>query len=546
MKRISKLCLGFLVFGFILSCARTPQRIELHPIYTMPRGISEGRGIPFSMAEGFDAEKVKASTVGVIYDQDPSPIISSGFFVANDKIATNIHVVAEADLATLRVKIDDAEYTIRGVTAYDAKSDLVILEITGEGVPLVLGDSDAVSSGETVFSTGYIGPPIDKFHATENTVLPGRLSGVWLRVTPTTLSGTSGGPVVDAEGKVIGINVAGMGSIIGYAIESNVLKELLKQSGPVEPLAQWQKRDPIRASTYLGKASSAFYDADYVGAIDALDKYIALNPTYANIDGIYSNRGHVKTLLGHSKFEEGVSELAQQDYRAAIQDLDKAISLNSVNVTAYANRGHAKTLFGHSEWISGRTAEARQYYRAAIEDFDKAMGTHPKFPAYAARGTVRVALGISETNRGRTTEAQQYYHAALEDFDEAILYHQYDTYAYIIRGYTKICLADFEADKGNMEDARNLYESAITDTDTKSAAQLDTKNPYAYHTLGVAKAKLEDYTAAIDDFSKAISLKPDFAEAYHNRAVVKVLLGQKGEAKADFKKAKELDSDIEK
>lgn len=542
MKRISKLCLGFLVFGFILSCARTPQRIELHPIYTIPRGTSEGPGIPFSMAEGFDAEKVKASTVGVVYDQDPSPIISSGFFVANDKIATNIHVVADANPATLRVKIDDAEYTIRGVTAYDAKNDLVILEITGEGVPLVLGDSDAVSSGETVFCTGYIGPPIDQFNAMENTVLPGRLSGVWLRVTPTSLPGTSGGPVVDAKGEVIGINVAGSGPI-AYAIASNVLKDLLKQSGPVEPLAQWQKRDPIRASTYLIKASSAFYNADYAGAIDAVDKYIALNPTYANIDAIYNNRGRARTLLGHSKFEKDAAEAAQEDYRAAIQDLDKAISLNSVNVTAYANRGHAKTLFGHSEWISGRTAEARQYYRAAIEDFDKAMGPHPNFPAYAERGTVRVALGISETNRGRTTEAQQYYHAAIEDFDEAILYHQYDTYAYIIRGYTKICLADFEADKGNMENARNLYESAITDTDTKSAAQLDTKNPYAYHTLGVAKAKLEDYTAAIDDFSKAISLKPDFAEAYYNRAVTKKMLGQKDAARADFQKAAQLDQD---
>ncbi len=545
MKRISKLCLGFLVFGFILSCARTPQRIELHPIYTMSRGTPEGPGIPFSVAEGFDAEKVKASTVGVIYDQDPSPIISSGFFVANDKIATNIHVVADADLATLRVKIDDAEYTIRGVTAYDAKNDLVILEITGEGVPLVLGDSDAVTSGETVFCTGYIGHPIDKFNATENTVLPGRINGVWLRVTPTSLPGTSGGPVVDAKGEVIGINVAGSGPI-AYAIASNVLKELLKQSGPVEPLAQWQKRDPIRASTYLIKASSAFYNADYAGAIDALDKFIVLNPMYANIDAIYNNRGHARTLLGHSKFEKDAAKAAQEDYPAAIQDLDKAISLNSVNVTAYANRGHAKTLFGHSEWISGRTAEARQYYRAAIEDFDKAMGTHPKFPAYAARGTVRVALGISETNRGRPTEAQQYYHAAIEDFNEAILYDRYDTYAYIIRGYTKICLADFEADKGNMEDARNLYESAITDTDTKSAAQLDTKNPYAYHTLGVAKAKLDDYTAAIDDFSKAISLKLDFAEAYYNRAVAKKMLGQKDAAKVDFKKAKELDPDAGK
>ena len=367
-------------------------------------------------------------------------------------------------------------------------------------------------------------------------MLPGRINDVWLRLTSSVHAGNSGGPVLNTEDEVIGINVAG--STIGYVIGSNVLKELLKQSGPVKPLAEWQKIDSIHAYTYLDQASSEFYDANYAGAIDAIDKFIELIPAYVNMGAIYNNRGYARILLAHSKFDEDDPKVAQRDYRAAIQDLDKAINFNPGNTAAYINRGFAKTLFGHSEFIRDHVAEAQQYYRAAIEDFDKAIGIHPKFPSYAERGAVKVALGISETNQGRITEAQQYYHAALEDFDEAILYDQYDTYAYIIRGYTKICLADFEADKGNMEDARSLYESAITD--------LDTENLYAYHTLGVAKAKLDDYTAAIDDFSKAISLKPDFARAYYNRAIVKVLLGQKREAKADFKKAKELDSDIGK
>ena len=98
-----------------------------------------------------------------------------------------------------------------------------------------------------------------------------------------------------------------------------------------------------------------------------------------------------------------------------------------------------------------------------------------------------------------------------------------------------------------MEDARSLYESAITDTDTESAVQLDTENPYAYHTLGVAKAKLDNYTAAIDDFSKAISLKPDFAESLlQSRNCEECCLGKKGRREADLKRAKELDSDIGK
>lgn len=359
------------------------------------------------MAEGLDTEKVKASAVRVVYGKGDSTMIGSGFFVANDKIATNIHILADADLASLHVRTDNANYTIQGVTAFDAKNDLVILQISGEGIPLVLGNSDAVSSGETVFCIGYIGYPVDKFNAMENTVLPGRLSGVWLRVTPTTLPGNSGGPVLNTVGEVIGINVTGSGSI-GYAIGSNILKELLKQSGPIEPLVQWQKRDPIRACTFFIKASRAFYDADYAGAIDALDKVIALNPTYANIDTIYNNRGHVKSLLAHSKFYEYASETAQEDYRAAIQDLDKSISLNSVNGPAYANRGDAKTLFGHSELIRGRTAEARQYYRAAIDDFSKTISLKSDFAeAYYNRAVAKQMLGQKDAARADFEKAAQ-------------------------------------------------------------------------------------------------------------------------------------------
>ncbi len=541
MKHIRKLLLGFLVFGLILSCARTRQRPELHPIYTMPHVPAMGKGIPFSVAEGFDAEKVEASTVRVVYGESSSPMISSGFFVANNKIATNIHVVADADLASLHVSINNVVHAIRGVTAFDANNDLVILEITGEGVPLALGDSDAISGGETVFCTGYVGH--DKFNAMENTVLPGRLSGGWLRVTPTTLPGNSGGPVVDAEGKVIGINVAGSGPI-GYVIGSNVLKELLKQTGPVEPLAEWRQRDPIRAYTYIVKASGAFYDADYAGAVDAIDEFISLIPAYANMDASYSNRGYARTLLGHSKFEEDALEAAQADYRVAIQDFDKAIRLNSKGVAVYVNRGFAKIAFGHSELISGHAAAAQQYYRAAIEDYNKAINSDPEFLVYTDRGVAKVSLGVSATHEGQITAAERHYYAAIADFDKAISINQRDTYAYIIRGYAKILLGDYESNNGNIADARKLYKSAIKDGN--SAINSDFQTVYGYHIRGIANAALDDYGSAIEDFDKSVSLKPDFARAYYNRALVKVLLGKRGAAKADFKKAKELDSSVRK
>ncbi len=543
MNRITKFLLSFLALGLMLSCTRTPQRIELHPVYAMPRGTPLGPGIPLGVAEGLDAEKVRKSTVRVVYGEGDSTMIGSGFFVANDKVVTNIHGLADADLASLHVRTDNANYTIRGVTAFDTQNDLVILQISGEGGPLVLGNSDAVSSSETVFGVSYVGYPADRFNIMENTVLPERLNGVWLRVTPNSPGGTSGGPVLNTKGEVVGITVAGSGAI-GYAVGSNVLKGLLDRSGAVEPLAKWQKRDTIRAYLYLGQSSERFYAADYAGAIEAIDNFFTINPTFIGIDMRYENRGYAKAHLGRSQFDKNAPKVAQQYYRSAIQDLDKAISITPKNTPAYFKRGYARTLLGHSEFIKGHTEVSQQYYRSAIEDFDKAIGIYPKFPSYAERGAVKVALGISETNQGHATEAQRYYYAAIEDFDKAISYDRHDAYAYIIRGYTRICLADFEFDKGNMADARSLYEAGITDCD--SAIELDAEHPYGYHTRGVAKAALDDYSGALEDFDKTVGLKPDFARAYYNRALVKVWLGQKREAKADFKKARELDTDIEK
>lgn len=543
VKHIGKFSFGILILGVILSCAQTPQRIELHPVYAVPRGTPEGPGLPLGVAEGLDTEKVKASTVAVVYGEGDSTMISSGFFVANDKIVTNIHVLADADLASLHVRTDDANFTIRGVTAFDTQNDLIILQIAGTGVPFTLSNSDAVSGGEIVFCVGYVGYPADRFNIMETTVLSERLNSVWLRVTPNSPVGNSGGPVLNTKGEVIGITVAGSGAI-GYAVGSNVLKGLLDRSETAEPLVKWQKRDSIRAYLYLYQASSKFYTDDYAGAIEAIDNFFTINPTFIGIDMRYENRGYAKAHLGRSQFDKNAPEVAQQYYLSAIQDLDKAISITPKNTTAYFKRGYAKTLLGHAEFIKGHTMVAQQSYRAAIEDFDKAIGIYPQFPSYAERGAVKVSLGISETHQGHTTEAQQYYYAAIEDFDEATNYDRHDAYAYIIRGYTKICVADFESDRGNMEDARSLYKTAIIDCD--SAIELEAENPYCYHTRGVARAALADYNGAIEDFNKTVDLKPDFARAYYNRALVKVLLRQKREAKADFKKAKELDSNIRK
>ena len=510
MKCIRKCLLSFFVLGVLLSCARAPREqtteipfrpmltldarknIRLHALYAMPRTHPSGQGIPLGVSEGLDSETVKRSIVRLIYGEDASRIVSSGFFVAPDKIATNIHVVAPADLDSLHVRSGDTNYTIQEVIAYDAQNDLVVLRVSGEGVPLALGDSEAMSSGDTIFSVGYF---MDRYNVMKNSVESVQCNGTCFEMTADIPPGTSGGPVLNTEGEVIGVNIAGVGSS-GYAIVSNALQMLLSRSRTRESWVQWQKRESVRAYAYLFQASQAFQAGAYADAIEALNKSIALNPTYIELGMTYNNRGYVKTLLGHADFS------------------------------------------------SGSVAAAQKYYHAAIEDFDKTIRLDPEVPVHTDRGVANISLDLSKTSQGRAEEARQYYHAAIQDFDRAINLNQGDAYAYGNRGYTRIRLGNFESGSGNTDRAQVLYKAAITDSD--SAIQFDAENPYYYHTRGVAKAALADYNGAVDDFNKSLRLKSDFTRAYYNRALAKVALGQQDAAKTDFEKARELGLDAGK
>jgi Flp pilus assembly protein TadD len=62
----------------------------------------------------------------------------------------------------------------------------------------------------------------------------------------------------------------------------------------------------------------------------------------------------------------------------------------------------------------------------------------------------------------------------------------------------------------------------------------------AYCNSGYAKYCCKNYLGAVDDFTKAIELKPYCASAYNNRGAVYNVLGQKNKAQTDFAKAKEL------
>lgn len=83
------------------------------------------------------------------------------------------------------------------------------------------------------------------------------------------------------------------------------------------------------------------------------------------------------------------------------------------------------------------------------------------------------------------------------------------------------------------------YNGALSDYST--AIEINPDMAEAYYSRGLLYGKeFHKYKKAINDFSKAIKLKPDYAEAYYNRGVTYRILDDINKSCNDWKKAKEL------
>jgi hypothetical protein len=133
------------------------------------------------------------------------------------------------------------KFDIEGITAIDTERDLVVLKISRAHAPtLSLGSSDDVQVGETVYA---VGNP----QGLEGTFSQGIVSSIrevgtdkLLQITAPISPGSSGGPVLNGKGEVIGVSVATFrgGQNLNFAIPSSYLKILLGKAGPAKPLVE--------------------------------------------------------------------------------------------------------------------------------------------------------------------------------------------------------------------------------------------------------------------------------------------------------------------
>ena len=164
----------------------------------------------------------------------------SGFIVTRDgQILTNNHVVDGVDKITVSVLLKDGNkktYPAK-VLGNDPTYDLAVIKIEpDEDLPVLeLGDSDAVEVGEWVVA---IGNPFGFEHTITTGVISAKNRSIhaqdvnfddFLQTDAAINPGNSGGPLLDMDGKVIGINTAIVpyAQGLGFAIPVNKAKEIM-------------------------------------------------------------------------------------------------------------------------------------------------------------------------------------------------------------------------------------------------------------------------------------------------------------------------------
>ena len=386
----------------------------------------------------------------------------SGFFIETDRIVTNRHVIEGAYRAEVHSSTG-AVYPVRGVLAVDAEGDIALLKIdvpANQIRPLSL-DKTSPQEGESVV---VIGNPL----GLEGSVTNGIVSAVRdiptfgriIQITAPISSGSSGSPVVNMQGQVIGIatlQITG-GQSVNFAI-------------PSERISQLQVT------------------------------------TMSSLSDLVAASGRNKRAKAVQFFRDGLSFLSKDDCEKALPYFEKAVESDSNYAEAWAQSGfcneklgkHAEALEASKRAVSLRPSSESYFniglasfylkqYKEAAEAYRQSIKLDPYNAADAY-----YALGLVYRDWSKPDDEIQAYKQAIRlrpDYTVA---------------YERLGSRYLRSKKFN--EAVEIF---------RQLAALKPGDANAPNNMGEAYLELNRLNDAVESFRQSIRLKPDFGKAYYN------------------------------
>ncbi len=426
--------------------------------------------------------RIKPSAVAIeTFDQKGATVSrGSGFFVAGDKIITNRHVIEKSSRVEIHL-IDGKKIQAKGVLAIDGEGDLALLQVdvppnsAVAALPLV---QTAPQEGESIV---VVGNPFGLEGSVSNGIvsavreIPGY--GKIIQITAPISPGSSGSPVVNMRGQVIGVATlqAAEGQSINFAVPSARIAQL--------KIADLQTFASLNTETLKNKRAAAqnLYSQglgilsrdDYAKAAVYFEKAVEIDPNYAE-----------------SWYQAGFCYGMLARHAEALRASRQAAKLRPEWAQTYVN-------IGASSFALGQYKEAADAYRTAAKLDD-------------GNAEVLYALGLSLGKLGRADEELLAYKRAV-----ALKPDLANAWEQLGSGYFK----------------QKRYADSLAAFEQLKIYKPDAKT---YNYLGENYYELGKIQDSVDAFNNAVAYNPDSERARFNLGRAYVKLGDTASASLQY------------
>ncbi len=412
----------------------------------------------------------------------------SGFFISNDKIITNRHVIEKSNRVEIHL-INGKKFTARGVLAIDGEGDLALLQVDvpaefSTPLPIV---QTVPQEGESIV---VVGNPFGLEGSVTNGIvsavreIPGY--GKIIQITAPISPGSSGSPVVNMRGQVIGVATlqAAEGQSLNFAVPSERIAQL--KSGELQTFSslntQTQKNKRAAAQSLYSQGLGIVSRDEYSKALIYFEKAVEIDPNYAEA---WYQAGFCYGMLGR--------------HTDALKASKQAARIRPDWEETFVN-------IGASSFALGQYKDAVEAYRQATK-------------LDAGNIDAQYALGLSFNKLGRTDEEILAYKRALAlkpDFVNAL---------------ELLGTAYFKQKK---------YADSVA-----AFEQLKTYKPDAktYNYLGESYFEVGKTEESVEAFNNAVGFNPDFEKARFNLGRARLKLGDHDSANIQYEILKNAKSD---
>ena len=435
-------------------------------------------------------KRVKPSAVAIeTFDAKGNTLSrGSGFFVAADKIITNRHVIEKSSRVEIHL-MDGRKFVSKGVVAVDGEGDLAILQIdvpNNSAAPLPLV-RNVPQEGESIV---VIGNPFGLEGSVSNGIVSAvrEISGYGkiIQITAPISPGSSGSPVVNMSGQVIGIATlqAAEGQSLNFAVPAERISQLkigeLQSFAQLNSAALQNKRSA--AQTFYSQGLGVLSRDDYAKAVTFFEKAAEIDPNYAEA---WYQAGFCYGMLGKP-----------------------ADALKATRQAAKLRPNWAETFvnIGASSYALGQFKDAVDAYRTAARIDESNAET-------------QYALGLSFGKLNRADEEILAYKRAVAikpDHANAI---------------EKLGAAYFK---------QKRYGEAIQQFDLLKTYKPDAKT---YNFLGESLFETGKTEESLEAFNNAVSYNPDYEKARYNLGKAYLKLGDRDSANVQYEILRSSKSD---